>query len=357
MVEIIGDAGGDGNTKPQVEGEKTIEKDATLANAKPGGSSWFPSGESAANRQKENDALVEDGKIPDVSVDGGDEYDESVGFRGWLADSMASKDEKQIFKDFNSLARDLGHEPLTNTQKLQIVHMPEDMKEMYRKTLDQLVDLNDGKTTPAQYMANVLNDAADLAEKNGRDPESWNMFKPSQEQLFVNYAGLVMSEEPMGFIKDTGRELVGGGPHVAGSALETAYQAIVADDRAGDGFNPNVVDVNKGNSITHHYREFLVVGYNSGKYIADKATTAIDNPKKNPGDVRDGYFAGMVGAALGKGKITAREAADLTNWAYLEESGAQTPWGDTDVKGAYLDPDRDYDIDQWMKAYRAREKE
>ena len=354
------DAGSEaaGDTKA-LRGDDNLRQEA-LAPEK--GSSWFPSGDSRKRSQNDSEELAKKGTIPEVELEDSekaeehDKYTESVGFRGWLADTMASEDEKQIFQDYNQLAKELGHEPLTNTQKLQIVHMPEDQKEMYKETLKELRDLQDGKISPSEYMMNTLDNAADLAEKNGRDPDSWNVFKPTQGEKFVNYVGLVMSEVPMGFWKDAGRELVGGGPNISGSALESLYQSVVAPGRANDGFNPNITDTDNSNSITHHFREFLVVGYNAGKTIADAAAATIDSPVKNPGDVRDGYFASMLGSALYKGKISPREAANLTEWAYTAHGGKQPPWGATAEAGTYLDPGKDYKIEDWMKAYRERNK-
>ncbi len=313
--------------------------------------SWFPSGDSSSKKQ--NQDLVDNGTIPDTSFST-EESDEGSGtIRGWIADQLASKDEKQIFNDYNKLAKRVGHERLTDSEKLRIENLPQDMLQMYRKTLDELVKLEDGQINSAQYMANTLINAADLAEANGRSPDSWNYLKPSQEELFKNYLGLVMSEPPMGVFKDAGRELVGGGPDMTGSTLELTYQKIIADGTGNDGFNPNVTDVSNTNSVTHHFREFLLVGYNSGKFIADKAATAIDDPKTNPGDVRDGYFAGMIGAGLANGDISAREAADLTIWAYTKHGGTQPPWGATHKPGEHLDRLKDYDVSKWLKAFRA----
>lgn len=319
-------------------------------------SSWFPSGESEKAKQ-ESEALVGKGTIPKLSIEQPENSNTAGSFRGWIAESLASPEDKKIFSDFNKLAGACGHEPLTDTQKLQIENLPEDLKQMYKQTLGELKDLKDGKISPADYMMHTMSHAADLAEANGRAPDSWNLFKPSQGELFKNYIGLVMSEKPLGLFRDAGRELVGGGPNIGGSSLESVYQSIIAKNRsASEGFNPNIADTDPSNSITHHFREFLVVGYNSGKYIADKAATAIDSPVDNPGDVRDGFFAGMIGAALNSGDVTPRDAVDLTKWAYTKHGGTQPPWGSENVPGNYLNPDTDYNIKNWLKAYRERSK-
>ncbi len=318
-------------------------------------SSWFPSGEAEKSKQ-DSAALANKGTIPDLSIEQTESTNTAHSFRGWIADSLASPEDKQVFRDYNKLAAELGSAPLTDTQKLQIENLPPDQKEMYRSTLNELINLKNGKISPADYMMNTMSRAADLAEANGRSPDSWNYLKPSQGELFKNYIGLTMSEKPQGFARDTGRELVGGGPNIAGSALETIYQSIIAKNHsAGEGFNTNITDTtDPNNSITHHFREFLVVGYNSGKYLADKAAAYIDSPVENPGDVRDGYFAGMLGAALRSGEISPRQAADLTKWAYTKHGGTQPPWGAENVAGKFLDPDKDYNIKDWLKAYRER---
>lgn len=354
MAEIGGNLGKEAGV--EARGTKADDNTALNDHAERKSSSWFDSGLTGKRNQKESEDLADKGTIPKLNIEDSEKSDSSRSLRGWFADKMASDDEKQIFDDFNNLAKKTGHEPLTNTQKLQIENLPEDQKQMYRQTLNELIDLNDGKITPAQYMTNTLSNAADLAEANGREPGSWNLFKPSQGELFKNYVGLVMSEKPQGVLRDTARELAGGGPHIAGSGLETVYQSIVSNDRATEGFNPNVADVDRGNSITHHFREFLVVGYNSGKGLADWAATQIDSPVKNPGDVRDGYFASMLGAGLYSGKVTAREAANLTAWAYTDHGGTQPPWGAENVAGNYLDADKDYKIEDWLKAYRERQE-
>lgn len=319
-------------------------------------SSWFPSGVSEKSKQ-DSTTLANKGTIPDLSIEETESTNTAHSFRGWIADSLASPEDKKVFRDYNKLAAELGSPLLSDTQKLQIENLPPDQKEMYRSTLNELIDLKNGKISPADYMMNTVFRAADLAESNGRSPDSWNYFKPSQGELFKDYIALTMSEKPLGFARDAGRELVGGGPNIAGSALETIYQSIIAKNHsAGEGFNTNITDSeDPNNSITHHFREFLVVGYNRGKYLADKAAAYIDSPVENPGDVRDGYFAGMLGAALRSGDISPRQAADLTKWAYTKHGGTQPPWGAENVAGKFLDPDKDYNIKDWLKAYRERQ--
>jgi len=318
-------------------------------------SSWFPSSESGKSRQ-DSASLASKGTIPELSIEQSESTNTAHSFRGWIADSLASPEDKKVYQDYNKLAKELGSAPLSDTQKLQIENLPSDQKEMYRSTLNELIKLKHGEISPADYMMNTISRAADLAEANGRSPDSWNYLKPSQGELFKNYISLTMSEKPLGIARDTARELVGGGPNIAGSALETLYQSIVAKNHsAGEGFNTNITDsTDPNNSITHHFREFLLVGYNRGKYVADKAASYIDSPVGNPGDVRDGYFAGMLGAALSSGEISPRQAADLTKWAYTRHCGTQPPWGSENIAGKFLDSDKHYNIKDWLNTYRER---
>ena len=348
MVENIQDKGGKGN-----DGVKADDHINLVAFQKEHSSSIFGSGTGGNDRGREDTkALEAQGAIPKLQLEDSEavDYSESTNtrhsIRGWIADQFASDDEREIIHDFNKLAKETGHELLTDTQKLQIENLPEDQKEMYRLTLDSLIDLKDGKISPADHMMNSLDNAVKL----------WNFLKTCREQLFVNYVGLVMSEEPMGFLHDTARDIAGGGPHIAGSALETVYQAIVSDKRGAEGFNTNIADKNVSDTITHHFREFLLASYNTNKTFADIEAVMIDNPKKNPGDVRNAYYANMLGSALRMGVITPREAADMTRWTYTRHGGKQPPFGAENVDGSHLRPGKDFRIRDWLKAYRERDK-
>jgi len=265
-----------------------------------------------------------------------------------------SPEDKAIFSGFGKLAKRTGGKPLDDSQKWQIEHMSADQKEMFRFTMGELNNLADGKGTPADYMTNNLKNAARLAEANGRKPDSWNIFQPTPGELYRDYVGLVFSEHSLGFKRDLGRSLAGGGLNHAGSALEDTYHRLIAG-KAGQGFNSNVTDISPNNSVTHHHREVLLVAYNSGKFVADKATRYLDDPAQNPGDVRSGYFTAMVGSALAAGKLKPSEAAGMTAWAYNKRDGAQPPWGSSGAAGKFVDTD-DYKIDVWLKAYRAAGK-
>jgi hypothetical protein len=292
-------------------------------------------------RQTDTRALADNGLIPRLDVHG--TIDKVVM-------TVASEEDRQLIHDMDAVAKRAGSPALTERQKLAIENLRPDEKEMYRDTITELNKLANGEITPAQYMADGLKNAASLAEKNGRASDSWNIFQPSKADLYCNYVGLAFSEHSLGRAKDFFRSGAGSGMSVPGSALEDAYQGLIGS-HAAQGFNANVADVDPTNSITHHYREFLNVGYRRGRSIGDWATTEIDKPEVNPGDVRNGYFATMIGSALKNDKITPTEAADLTIWAYTMHGGTQPLWGDANKKGNFLDP-KDYFLNPWLKAYR-----
>lgn len=266
---------------------------------------------------------------------------------------LATAEDRSTFKEFDALARRARAPRLTDAQKLDYINLTPDMKEMFKNTLNELEKLASGKIEPSQYMTNTMNDAVRLAEANGRSPYSWNYLKPSQAALFRDYVGMVFSERPGGFWREIARDIAGSPHSSIGSALETAYQRLTEKPTAGDSFNPNILDNNVTNSVTHHFRELFVIGFNSGKFIGDLATTQRDDARLNPGDVRNGFFASMLGNALQQGKITPREAAQLTEWAYTKHGGTAPPWGTTNQRTKWLGSS-EYDIDKWMDAYKKR---
>lgn len=270
-----------------------------------------------------------------------------------IVERLATADDKSTFKDFDGLARRARAPRLTDAQKLDYINLSPDMKEMFKNTVTELDKLASGKVQPSEYMINTMKDAARIAEANGRAPDSWNYFKPSQAELFRDYVGMAFSDRPRGFWREAARNLAGSRHSSIGSALETTYQRLTEKPTAGDSFNPNILDNDVTNSVTHHFRELLVIGFNSGKYVGDTATTRRDDARINPGDVRNGFFASMLGNALQRGKISPREAADLTEWAYTKHGGTAPPWGNTHQRTKRLGSS-EYDIDKWMDAYKKR---
>ncbi|MBS1953334.1 MAG: hypothetical protein JST89_04055 [Cyanobacteria bacterium SZAS-4] len=264
----------------------------------------------------------------------------------------SSKEDQKLIDDYNALSKKTGAPELTTAEKFALHTLPSDQKEMYRLQIESLTKLANKEINPAQYMAESLRNAAKLAEKN--EGSWWNPFGSSKEQLFVDYVGLAFCDKSLGLGKDIVRAGAGSPFDLAGAALERTYAKLVTNE-AAKGFNTNITDTNDpDNTVTHHYREFLMVGYNSGRTIGNWAATEIDKPDINPGDVRNGYFGTMIGSALWNGKITPSEAAEMTIWAYTAHGGKQPPWGDRNVTGSKLTTD-DYFLNPWLKAYRSRD--
>lgn len=293
-------------------------------------------------RAADSRVLASAGIIGDLQLTGmGDQM--LVGF---------GKDDQKLIDDYNDLSKKMGAPELTTAEKFALRTLPSDQKDMYRLQLESLTKLANKEINPAQYMAEGLRNAANLALKN--EGAWWNPLSSSQEKLFVDYVGLAFCDKSLGLGKDIVRFGAGSPFDLAGAALERTYSKIVGNE-AAKGFNTNITDSNDAdNTVTHHFREFLMVGFNSGRTIGNWATTEIDKPEVNPGDVRNGYFGTMIGSALWNGKITPSEAAEMTIWAYTAHGGSQPPWGDHNVQGNKLSTD-DYFLNPWLRAFRARD--
>lgn len=280
--------------------------------------------------------------------------DRAIEMQKDLTELLATPQDKKFFSDFDKLAKRAGAPVLTDDQKATIVQLNEDQKEMFHLTLNRLNELADGKVNPAEYMINVMRDAAQLAEKHGRAPDSWNYFKSRQDSHFQDYLGMVMSQESHGFKSDFIRVPASGGTDHTGSALEVLSKHLIGKD-AAKGFNPNIADDEDASStVTHHFREFMKTGYLHGwQGVGNKAATIVDDPAKNPGDVRNAYYATMLGVALYWGDISPREAVNMTEWAYTKHEGTQPPWGSKAEQGQWLSTDQ-YDIHKWLAAFRSK---
>lgn len=265
-----------------------------------------------------------------------------------------NSDQKMI-SDYDAIAKKVGAPEMTTAEKVALMTLPSDQKDMYRMMLTSLEKLANKEINPAQYMGEGLRNAADLAQKN--EGSWWNPFGSSKEALFVSYVGVSFSDKSLGIARDAVRAGAGSAFDLAGATLERTYSKIIGDNKNGaQGFNPNIVDSNNPeNSVTHHFRELLMVGYNRGRNIGNWATTTVDKPEDNPGDVRNGYFGTMIGSALKNGKITPSEAAEMTIWAYTAHGGKQPPWGELEAKGGSLATD-DYYLNPWLKAFRDRNR-
>ncbi len=297
----------------------------------------------ATDRALESSQLAAAGVVGDVQL---------VGMGDHMLMGCSWKEDRKLIDDYNALSKKMGAQELTGAERLALVTLPSDQKEMYRLMLDSLTKLANKEINPAQYMAEAMRNAAKLAEKN--EGYWWNPFGSSKEELFVGYVGLAFCDKSLGLGKNLVRLGAGSPFDLAGAALERTYLKIVGIE-AAKGFNTNITDSNEANNtVTHHFREFLMVGFNRGRTMGNWATTTIDKPDENPGDVRNGYFATMIGSALKNEKITPSEAAELTIWAYTAHDGKQPPWGDRNVKGANVSTD-DYFLNSWLRAYRARD--
>ncbi len=232
---------------------------------------------------------------------------------------------------------------LTTQEKSAIASLSPLQKEMFVATMGELSALQAGKVSPAEYMFDVMHKAANLA---GND-----------KSKFVDLIGMAFSGPSY---KDNERALLGTSFNPAGSLLERLYDHLVKGRASSpySGFNPNVSDVNPDSTVTHHFREFLVLGYKHGKSAAFLANeNGDDTPENNPGDLRNGYFAGMIGDALRNNKLTPEEAVNLTQSAYKLHEGKQPFWGligykwgennGSPTEGDYfLDPSQ-YELENW----------
>lgn len=279
----------------------------------------------------------------------------------------------ELVDHINALRAKQGRGPIPQDDADRFKCMSTAQRRMYAATLYELdkIVLDGDRTATRDYMFNVMQHAADIA---GNDRQ---LFQELTHQVFSAAAGQGSDHAPNGSNhSDLDRELAGGGPSKTGQYLEGIYAR--SSWKPGD-FNPLVVDSQDPatSDMTHHFGEFLASGYNGTKIpfrSPDDAVTANDDPGKNPGDVRNGYFAVMIGDALKNGKISPKEAVDLTRWAFAADSGgnAPPPWGHTaaDVKRSdadwsprgpfgwfgrdyhgYLNTDH-YNIDDWKRAYR-----
>jgi hypothetical protein len=188
------------------------------------------------------------------------------------------------------------------------------------------------------YQYNVMQHAADIAGNDGKK--------------FINLVQAAFSapEDGYGAFQRYGRGAAGTGAHRQGQYLESAFSRT--DDPASD-YNPVVRDKDDNSTVTHHFGEFLKahgVGWKDPYDLVEMN----DDKKKNPGDVRSGFFAVMLGDGLRNGDITPQQAVDLTRWAYsIDPGGTQgPPWGSDGNSTGYLSQD-DYKgkLDDWVRAY------
>lgn len=231
--------------------------------------------------------------------------------------------------------------------------MRPDEKQLFQATLGELSALQAGKVSPATYMFDVMRKAAELG---GNDPEK-----------FVRLISMPFSGPSY---KDTERAILGTSYNPAGWVLERAYEHLVrgAASSIYSGFNPNISDVNSNSTVTHHFREFLLLGFKKGQGVANLANeNGDDTVEGNPGDLRSGYFGSMIGAGLRNRELTPQEAINITEWAYKLHTGELPLWGNlaprfgtrgsgSETLGDYYLDTRQYSIHDWKNAFDNRNR-
>ena len=208
---------------------------------------------------------------------------------------------------------------------------------VFSKSLDEIDRLDAGEIDVADCMVNVMQHAADVSGGDG--------------DLFVSLVGKLFTIEG----GNLPRRLLGAGSNTPGAVLEGIY-SITAGMRGGstvaNGFNPNIIDAMTGSTVTHHFGEFLRVGANRWNWLGRRAQDHIDDVKDNPGDVRNGYFAIMLGDGVSDGDLSPHQAVELTRWAFTQDHGAAPPpWGTVDSGSSDFTSGADYRIADWIRAY------
>lgn len=248
---------------------------------------------------------------------------------------------------------------------------------MFSATVDTLGALQAGKLSPADYLVQVMSDASRISSAWATDKGLSNGSRNEAFAKLVHFAFCAHREDDSGQAQhslDLKREAIGFGISDAGSLLEDAYRMTVAQrfstpgkdaahpqvvgNGVAGGFNYNVQDRESGDStVTHHFGEFLGAGFVNLLGQADFAVTMVDSVTANPADVRNGYFAVMLGQGLASGALTPDQATSLTRWALTQPAPGEAapPWGNPKEGvdgGAFLSV-RDFQLSAWLDAYRA----
>lgn len=232
-----------------------------------------------------------------------------------------------------------------NNLKEVISGFKDDQKEVFACAVEQLENIKDNKADSSDYMINILKKSSELAGNNS--------------QKFIQLVGEVFSEKEGSF--DFFRKVLGAGSHKAGNILEPLLVEIISEGKGAGveaGFNSNMTDdIDRNNTMTHHYGEFIQVGFHRGETLGKIASFVIDTPyimpsmTYNNGDVRSGYFASMLGDGLRDKKIKPADVVKLTQWAYTNEHNGlkDPPFGRVD-KDEFMNWSQ-YKIDKWIKDY------
>jgi hypothetical protein len=263
---------------------------------------------------------------------------------------------------------------LSERSRAQVRALAPPFAQMFAATAAEVMKVASGALSPSAYMIAVMDHAATLT---GAFLGSAQATPAQRNEIFarlVHFAFCAHAEDDSGRVlnsEDLKREAVGFGISDAGSLLEDAYRLAVATrcstpgsdpahpqifgNGVRGGFNYNIVDrVSGGSTITHHFGEFLGAGFVDLLGQADRAVTIVDSPGENPADVRNGYFAVMVGQGLASGSLTPGRAIALTRFA-LTTGGPTPPWGtppEGNDDGTFLSA-ADFELPRWQAALDA----
>ncbi len=237
--------------------------------------------------------------------------------------------------------------------------------DVYLKLLDLLPRVKSGALSVADAHFEAMELIAAEAAKYGPRLE---------RQMFSVLCQQLMSKGSRADSLELGRQVLGTAGAADQGTFDALLQAAATSGRPEDrgsvnqGYNPNVFDTATtppaasadeplGSTISHHFAEFLQAGAYSMELLAVKAQEAIDDPSSNPGDVRLGYFAIMLGHGLQTGELTPGDAIRLARWA-LSARSAGVPWGDSipaspEANAAHFTSYSQFALRDWLEAYRA----
>ena len=232
--------------------------------------------------------------------------------------------------------------------------LSEDERRFYAAVLHEQQQMVFGDDADARrnYQFNVMDHAAHIAGNDGND------FIDLVSGAFSAVAN-TYGDSPQAALE---RAAAGAEAHPAGQYLESGYNWHLKGQGEGafnDGFNPLVHGADGNDTISHHFGAFLTA-HGVGHVDRYDLVTRRDDPMDDAGDVRNGYFAVMLGDGLQRGTVTPGDAAALTRWAFDQDHGGSDvapPWGSTLAdarRSEYLSAD-DYrgQLETWVDAYNA----
>jgi hypothetical protein len=298
------------------------------------------------------------------------------GMLGQIPSALAHNPELGRTASFDVVGGADGTLKLNATSAKAVAGLQAPFDKMFSATVDTLGQLRDGKLSPSDYMVQVMSNASRISSDWAAAKHLPASARNEAFARLVHFAFCAHRDDDSGQKQDSTdlkREALGFGISDAGSLLEDAYRMTVAQrfstpgadpshpsvfgNGVGGGFNFNVQDRQSGGStITHHFGEFLSAGFVDLLGQADPAVTHVDSPKANPADVRNGYFAVMLGKGLASGQLEPDQAVALTRWALTQPGpGAPpAPWGNPAAgvdDGKFLSAN-DFQLGAWLTAFR-----